>query len=316
MLTLEFLLWSNCPNNCKFCWQRLFDDKTTWLNEEQKLDSIAKCSKMIDQKEEECDILIVGGEVYADQGEKVNAALNDLYVQIAERIKAEKVRFLYANTNLTYPDRTNLVNLLNAFEGIEDNLRFTTSYDLDGRFNRLNESEMKTGCAKADRKEMFLDNLRFINDEYPKIRTVVNTIITRAVVDATLYAKDGEKYDPLWFMDEFSNTVYWVNLIPYIPIKGDTSLDVRFSETVKVLDEANKKSPGYLLNYIQQLDFNQDKELHEYHSDRGYIENTAKTLPCGHNENFSMVNRSGECYICRLKEYYVANQDRLEAMEA
>ena len=313
MLTFEFLMWSNCPNNCKFCWQRLFNDKTTWLNEDQKLDAVEKCSQMIDAKQEVCDILLVGGEVYSDQGEKVNEALNRLYVQIADRIKAGKARFLYANTNLTYADRTNLVNLLDAFEGIEDNLRFTTSYDLDGRFNRLNESEMKTGCAKADREGLFLDNLRFINDEYPKIRTVVNTIITGAVADATLRGNDGKKYDPLWFMDEFPNTVHWVNLIPYIPIKGDNSLDVKFSETLMVLETANKKLPGYLRTYIEQLDYNQDKELQEYHSDTGFIERTAPTMPCGHNENFSMVNRSGECYICRLKEFYQANRERFDS---
>ena len=294
-------------NNCRFCWQRLFHDKTTWLNEDEKLTSIQECSKIVEREAKDCDMLLVGGEVFADQGEKVDVALSELYKQVADKVKAGDVRYLYANTNLTYENRSNLTNLLDAFAGIEDQLKFTTSYDLDGRFNRLNEGELESGCAKIDRKGLFLENLKFINDNYPKINTVVNTIITRAVADAVL--KEG--YNTHWFVDEFPNTVHYVNLIPYIPVRGDEGLDVRFSETVKVLEAANERYPGYFRDYVRMFDLNQDKLLYEYHKDEGYVERTAGTLPCGHNENFQLVNRAGECFICKLQEYYRDNQDRL-----
>ena len=311
MLTLEFVMWNNCCNNCQFCWQRLWDDKTTHLNEKQKLECIKKCFQMVDEKGTDCDILIVGGEVYCDHGQKVNEALGKLYRKVADKIRSGEVRFLYANTNLTYSDRSNLLNLLEAFEGIEDSLKFTTSYDLDGRFNRQTKDEQAKICAPLNREQLFFDNLAFINENYPKVNTVVNTIITRAVADAVMGKNGAEKYDPLWLMDKYPNTVAWVNLIPYIPIKGDTSLDVKYSETVKVLEVANKKEPGYFRRYVESLDQNQDKLLYEYHSDEGLVEKTADTKPCGHNENFSLINRADECYLCRLKEYYIDNQERL-----
>ena len=349
MLTLEFVMWNNCCNNCQFCWQRLWDDKTTHLNEAQKLECIKQCSQMIDAKGTNCDILIVGGEVYCDHGQKVNEALAQLYKKVADKIRSGEVRFLYANTNLTYSNRSNLLNLLEAFKGIEDSLKFTTSYDLSGRFNRQTKDEMDKVCAPLNREQLFFDNLAFINDNYPKVNTVVNTIITRAVADAVMGKRatdkiqkdkvanttgavsqesagrsatnvvskkgtdrqDVQKYDPLWLMDKYPNTVAWVNLIPYIPIKGDTSLDVKYSETVKVLEVANKKEPGYFRRYVESLDQNQDKLLYEYHSDEGLVEKTADTKPCGHNENFSLINRADECYLCKLKEYYIDNQERL-----
>ena len=307
MLTLEFVLWSNCPNNCRFCWQRLFDDKTAWLSQDEKVKCLTDCSKKIEQEANDCDILLVGGEAYCDQGERANEKLSEIYNQIAAKIKNGDVRFLYANTNLTYKERVNLESLFKAFKGIEDHLKFTTSYDLDGRFNRLNESESKNGCAKIDRRGLFLENLKWINDNHPAVNTVVNTIITRAVADAVL--KEG--YDTHWFIDEFPNTVNYVNLIPYIPIEGDDALDVKFSETIKVLEAANKKYPGYFRDYVMMFDLNQDKLLYEYHSDTGFVERTAGTLPCGHNENFQRINRSGECFICKLIEYYNDNKDRL-----
>ena len=297
-VTLEFLLWSNCMNNCKFCWQRLFNDETTWLCEEDKLKAIAGASEIIAQKATNCSIMIVGGEVYCDQGEKVNAQLKKLYCQIANKVRAGEVEYLYANTNLTYENRENLVNLLDAFEGVEAALMLTTSYDLKGRFN-------------DSTRQMFLDNLAFINDNYPKVHAVINTIVTKAVADAVL--KEG--YNTHWFLEKYPNAVAEVNLIPYIPIKGNRSLDVKFSENVKVLEIANKMRPGYIRNYIYALDTNQAKELFEYHSDRGYVDRTAGTNPCGHNENFTLVNGSDdgchECYICKLQEYYRDNQDRL-----
>ena len=296
---LEFLLWSNCMNKCKFCWQRLFNDETTWLDEEHKLNAICGCSEIIAEKAHDCTIMIVGGEVYCDQGEKVNEALKKLYTQIAEKARAGEVELLYANTNLTYDNRENLVNLLDAFEGVEDALRLTTSFDLKGRFNEST-------------KKMFLDNLAFINENYPKVHSVVNMIVTKAVADAVL--KEG--YNTHWLLEEYPHAVAEVNLIPYIPIKGDRSLDVKFSENVKVLEIANKRRPGYLKNYIQSLDSNQHKELFEYHCDVGYVDRTASTNPCGHNENFTLVNGADdgchECYICKLKEYYRDNAERLE----
>lgn len=315
MGTLEFIMWNNCANNCKFCWQRLFDDKTTFLDEKEQLECIQQCSDMIKKNAKGCDLLLVGGEVYSDQGPKVNTALKKLYEQIAEKVKREEVRFLYANTSLTYKNLDNLKNLLDVFEGIEEHLKFTTSYDLEGRYdtepasNLDNKLHNGTDCV-VDRRKQMLSNLAYIHENYPKINVVVNTIITRAVADAVLTKKREEKYDPLWFMDAYPNTVVWVNLIPYIPIEGYTGLDVRFSETIKVLEAANKKLPGYLESYLMQLDLNQDKTLFEYHSDTGFIERTAPQLDCGHNENFKLVNRADECYICRLKDYFTANRDR------
>ena len=312
MKTAEFVLWSNCPNNCRFCWQRLFHDKSTWLNEEEKLSCLNDCSSLIEEQEGPIDVLLVGGEVFNSQGDSVNERLKSLYQLIADYIKQGKIRFLYANTNLTYSDRTNLINLLDAFEGLEDRLKFTTSYDLDGRFNRLNEAEseaLETGkpCSPLNREELFMNNLKFINDSYPNINTVVNTIITRAVYDGVV----NDDYDLFWLMKEFSNTVVWVNLIPYIPVKGYEGLDLRYSQTLKVLERANELIPGYLMRYTVELDQNQDKLLYEYHKDKGFIERTAEVMPCGHNENFKLVNRADDCFICKLKEYCKDNYDRL-----
>ena len=316
MLTIEFIVWSNCANNCQFCWQRLLDDQTTRLDSEHKVKCLENCRRILDSEGQNCDVLVVGGEAYSDQGEAVNAQLKKVFNKIADKVRKGDIRYFYANTSLTYENKVNLIALFEAFKGIEDHLKFTTSYDLAGRFDRdtnksVANSDSSGACHTENKEALVRKNLEFIYKNYPDVNIVVNTIITNAVYKA-IFPKDGsEPYNPFWFMGEYPNTVVWVNLIPYIPIKGDNSLDAKFSETVKVLEKANSIIPGYFKRYVEEFDISQDKRLYEYHSDKGFIENTAPDMPCGHNKNFSLVNRDGGCYICKLKDYYINNRSRL-----
>ena len=192
-----------------------------------------------------------------------------------------KIRYLYVNTNLIYKDRTNLIYLFEAIKGYEDRLKFTTSYDIYGRF--------KTDTAK----ELFLENLSFIKEKYPKINTVVNCIITKQLVESD-------------FNDEEFKEAYgvrYVNFIPYVPVPDDRSMDVEFKDIVKVLARTERKNKGYIDFYINDFDFNQNKALYQYHKDTGYEECTSNYAECHHNENFKKV-LNGECFICKLKEVF------------
>jgi hypothetical protein len=192
-----------------------------------------------------------------------------------------KIRFLYINTNLIYKNQKNLVYLLNAVNGYEDRLKFTTSYDVYGRF-KTKEAE-----------ELFLENLAFIRDNYPKINVVVNCIITKQLVES--------KFDEKDFKDTYK--VKHVNFIPYVPVPNDTVMTVSFKEIVKVLARAEKSQRGYIDFYIKDYDYNQNKILYQYHKDRGYEECTSKYSECHHNENFKKI-LNGECFICKLKEVF------------
>ena len=59
----EFLLWDNCNNNCKFCWQRenprLYDHNTRLII----IDEVIKFIKS-DKFEKGSHILVCGGEIF------------------------------------------------------------------------------------------------------------------------------------------------------------------------------------------------------------------------------------------------------------
>ncbi len=279
----EFLLWSNCANNCKFCWQKKLAKPEMWLTEDEKLKSIAACKAEIAALPY-TDILIVGGEVYSVHSEPVNKALIDLFNYVADRIREGLTRQLYANTNMIYKDTRILEALIKSFTGIESKLRLTTSYDIFGRFG-----------LESDRA-LFLLNLSNITLKYPGVDVLVNTILTKQACDVIL----SRKFD----VEEFTHKyrVATVNLIPYIPISSDDEMVPTSDEIFQTLTYVDAKSPHYLNYYARQMDFRQPRVLKEYHKSEGYVECTSKYLDCGHNENYLRPLNNGECYCCAISK--------------
>ena len=168
----EFLLWSNCTNQCAFCWQCKKKDVTTFLNENEMLECINKTTAMLDTINDGDDVLLVGGEILAPYHESVNIALQSLIDKCVAMVKSTQIRYLYINTNLIYTNRINLDYLLGKMRGMEYRLKFTTSFDIYGRFRSGRE------------REIFLSNLAYIRDNYPNVNVVVNSIITKQLVNS------------------------------------------------------------------------------------------------------------------------------------
>lgn len=276
----EFILWSNCTNQCDFCWQYKKHDIDTILDKKEMIESIQSVKKKINSDINiGDDVLLVGGEILANYDDKVSAALQNLIDICINKIKNGTIRYLYINTNLIYEDKTNLVFLLNKIRGYEEHLKFTTSFDIHGRFKNENS------------RKIFLNNLDFICFKYPNINIVVNSIITKQLVDT--------KFDFEAFKKKYR--IKYINFIPYIPIKDDRTMDTDFNGIISVLAKCEKKHHGFLKFYIDDFDLNQNKVLYEYKKNKGYVICTSKLSPCHHNENFKKI-LNGECYICKLKE--------------
>ena len=290
----EFIVWHNCTNQCDFCWQCKKQDKTAFLNHIEMIAAIrATEEKILNEVNDGDDVLLVGGEILNSYNELSDYELHRLLNLCASLIKKDRIRYLYINTNLIYGNRKNLTYLLDLFNGIEDRLKFTTSYDVYGRFNHVLNTTIDSLASK-----IWFNNMLYIKDNYPKINVVVNVIITKQLVE-----KVPKNWAINWDALQSTLGIKYINFIPYIPVEDDRSMDVTFKDIVKVLAAEEKRNPGYINKYIDDFDLNQDKILYEYHKDKGYVECTAKYSDCHHNENFKKV-LGNECYICKLKEVF------------
>ena len=274
-------MWENCRNHCSFCFQQ---DKNQ-LTDEQKLDSINAVKWFID-----CDpryikgshVLLVGGELF--DSPSIFASINNLSQFIVEKLVDNTIDLLYLNTNLIYKNMDGLYYLLDLIEQhkLFNRLKFTTSYDLAGRF------------ASSKTKFLMLSNLDALSTRYPDIKIVVNTMLSRQFCTAIL----SSEYNLASFMEVHHCDV---NLIPYIIY--DQALTPTRQQVFSALLEADKQVPGYLKRYIENFDLPQAKELYQYRSGKlNYV--TCPNNACGHSENFVRYSTNGTCFICDLKELF------------
>ena len=105
----EFLVWDNCNNNCKFCFQR---ENPRLFNQEGRKMVLDQTIKFIDSDtfKKGSHILICGGEIF-DNPKDINI-LYDFFSQIIDRMNNGIIDLLYLNTNLIYENIAPLFNVL------------------------------------------------------------------------------------------------------------------------------------------------------------------------------------------------------------
>lgn len=279
----EFIVWENCNNNCQFCFQRknpkIYNKEQRELILGQVLDFI-ESDKFIKGSH----LLVVGGEIFHLINDK--DTIEAFYDVVINHMKSNVIDLLYINTNLIYQNLEVLITVLNNLkeEKLLERVRFTTSYDIDGRFKDYDDFVT------------FSKNVKFIRNQYPEMSLVVNTILTKRVCELLTTAE--YKWD---IKSQMEGWGCWINLIPYIIY--DNELTPNRKDIFDALLKVDEKIDGYLAKYISNLDLDQEKRV--------YVNNNGKfelcksdENKCGHSINFTRYSDKGSCYICDLKRAF------------
>lgn len=275
----EFLLWDNCNNNCKFCFQR---KNPRLFNQNQRkkiLDDTISFIKS-DRFEKGSHVLICGGEIFDKPSDFSD--LNVFFAQIDGLMADGTIDLLYLNTNLIYEDVSGLCFVLDMMKDKFDRLKFTTSYDLYGRFNK-----------KFD-ETLFFMNLKWLKEHFPNCNVVVNTILTKQTCEKIL----NETLNPREFMNNYQ---CWVNFVPYIIY--DESMSASKGEIFGALAKIDTICPNYLEQYIPNITIEQEKKLY-YYQNGEYVYCSCELSDCGHAVNFKRYSKDGTCFCCDLKNVF------------
>lgn len=277
----EFLVWDNCNNNCKFCWQRekprLFDSKKREMILREVLAFIRS-----DRFVPDSHILICGGEIF-DKPENFDA-LDTFFCDILKFMMDGTIDLLYINTNLLYKDLTGVIRLLDRVKQLKlfDRLKFTTSYDIEGRFK------------SEEARKLMTSNLKLLTGIYKDLKVVTNTILTKQACEAVV---SGD-FIPSKFMEEHK---CWINFIPYIVL--DKNLAPERGLVFQALQIIDQDCPGYLDKYIPNMEISQEKLLYTYR-DNDFQYCSCEMAECGHSVNFKRYSAEGTCFCCDLKEIF------------
>lgn len=304
----EFLLWNNCSNNCTFCHQRAherkIDDKILTPNEQ--VESLLKCKEFLNtQFVKGNHILLVGGEIFDVKVDSVKKGLIDLIKHVKNMMCANEIDLLYINTNLLYED-TDLLNwFLNLYKinGLLTRIKFTTSYDMVGRF------------TSKEREMLFYHNLKYLTDKYDDLHIVVNTVLTNEACKRIQNDTFGADY-MLEYLKAQGNTKWtikdWIdyfrvdiNTIPYIKLPYDKAPEMPTKSTIfNTLLYIDSLIPGYLQAYANNIALKQEKALYEYNKiEKAYKYCSSSLSDCGHSENFKLsFADSNDCFPCTIQK--------------
>lgn len=276
MITREYLLWNNCPNNCSFCHLKNEYQST----KEDKLKSIQLTMEDISKQTEPFNCLLVGGEIFVGLENEVKQELEKLYELIFSN---QLINIIYINTNIIYNINDFLLNIL--FMARDYNrikyIHFTVSDDVVGRFN-------------DSKKLLFVNNLQTLRNRFPLLDIIVNTILTDEFCDYVI----NKKYNIKQYCDKYKVKV---NVLPYVDLNGIDSFIPTLDKLVKTLTILKSQYPDWFKGYqeiftkksslmfLQQ--YNKDNTLHNVNAD---------SLKCGHSENFSTCCKERKCYSCIL----------------
>ena len=302
----EFLLWNNCGNNCTFCHQRAHERRIddNILTPDEQIRSLLLCREFLDTTFENGNhILLVGGEIFDIQNEQVKKVLIDLIIHIKEKMCKNEIELLYVNTNLLYENTDLLDWFLSLYEtnGLIKRIKFTTSYDMVGRFT-----------SKA-RELLFYKNLKRLTDTYTDIKIVVNTVLTKEACKRICEDKFGADYLLEYLQNQGKNehTIkQWIdyfkvkiNTIPYIILDYDKAPSAPTKKEVfETLLHIDAIIPGYLQEYSDNIGLKQEKLLFEYNKiNNSFVFCSSKMGNCGHSVNFQQsFGDSKECFPCQI----------------
>lgn len=280
---VEFLLWDNCNNHCRFCFLKNKNSLNSFIGDEERGHAI-KCAHEYLNSDDfpvGSDVLLCGGELFDTKfTEGTKKEWTSFLEDLTLKAQFKFVDHIYVNTNLIYNINDELKDFLDKIESTElfDKLNFTTSYDPVGRYK-----------TREDRK-LFFDNIKRLHEAYPNLKIVANMIMTKPVCDLIL----SNQLSIAALQEQHNITI---NLIPYIILVKD--LIPEKTEVMDTLLMVDREVPGYLSSYVPRFSVDHPRILLKYYHG-GLQEVTSENNPCGHSVNFAKYSREGSCFVCDI----------------
>ena len=176
---LQFELWQDCDNGCKWCYLKEHRILTT---DEQKIHNIQEVINDInsDSLKDFNAIGLIGGEFFQGQlsDPEVKKEFLNMIEVINQKLISNEIQEFWLTASLIKPNQLDLVDVLKIFDfnNFKNNQRviLCTSYDSMGRFH--------TEAAE----QTWFNNLEAIAVFFPDITLHTQTILTQDLIEKTI----------------------------------------------------------------------------------------------------------------------------------
>jgi hypothetical protein len=294
MRMLQYLLWTNCNNNCKFCIRG--DKSDAYTNTSDMITSVKRAYTSIktqDWSKYDGGISVIGGELFYVTDQKLQAELLLLFKLICEEILTKRENtHLVLITNLIY-DVTFLENVLNIFRsfGVESQVQLHTSFDIKYRYKNTED------------QNLYFNNIKRLRSTYPNIKITVQCIVTQYFIDAVTTR--------VFEIESFEDT-YDVKFALLVPLKSNLSIQLqdffpKRREFINFLVKLATDNPLVFRQFVNSakyaftskdfIDTQNDEELIPSNSAILYPD----VLKCGHSDIYLCYSDSDNCMLCDIE---------------
>ena len=186
---IQFELWKDCNNGCKFCFnkgQPKIDKLKSLLEVKQKILSL-------DYKDID-GLAFIGGEFFDNQlnNNDIKTEFLELFNVVNGLLEKKDISFCFFTSSLIFDRNKYLIPFLDFLKKSEhlDKYTLCTSYDLKYRFHGDGESTWK-------------DNMLFLKQNYSELKTHTEMILSGFFIDAVL----NNLFNIRQFCDTFNTNV-------------------------------------------------------------------------------------------------------------
>ena len=187
---MQFELWKDCKNNCKFCFNKCLPD----IDKIDNLDYII--SKLNDVFSDNFnEIGFIGGEIFDDQlkDKEVHDKFYQMFSIVISKAQANKIKKIYITSSLLFSDLAYLNEFLIIMQksNVLDKMLLCTSFDTVGRFHT------------KEHLQLWKTNMKWLKTNFPILTLHTEIIVTQDFIEQVL----SEKFDIIKFQNEYSTTI-------------------------------------------------------------------------------------------------------------
>ena len=300
---LQFELWQQCNNHCKFCYNSLRLDHTP---DEIKMKSMNGALEKISDTSiyDKYDTLAyLGGEFFQGQlnTQEIHDKFFELMYKTEELYEQGYITEIWIYATMTIGDQKDLFDTLKIFEKpINDgNFWILTSYDTHGRFHT------------PKMEETWHNTMRKMRDLYPNLRLNVTSILSQDLITKYLagtfsFKKIMNDYDCVFFLKQPGNGDFTKEEME----KRVGNFFLKRNDFIKFLRKFKNEESDDMWTKLFNIKYRADTlyrnyndpmrlmELTSRHKNIGKEEDGCAVAPCGHLTNYQAYIDSDACVIC------------------
>lgn len=304
MKVLQFELWQECNNRCKFCYlgQNILHTDT-----QQKVKALKDTINKIDHIDPSYEVVaFIGGEFF--QGQLADPVVHDLFFTLmnktANLLNTGRLKEVWISVTLTIGQQKDLYKTIELFDD-KSKLWLLTSWDSKWRFH------------SQKMQDTWEYHMKHLHELWPDLRLNTTIILTGDFIDKYLL----NQFNLNSFSEKFNTAFFFKQPASgqVITASNNQEIKQKVNELMPNFFPTREQFLSFLLKFKQcehsvnwsklfNIEYRADDVYRNYndgrtiksHRYKGTVEETTEEahLPCGHSINYDCYVDQPGCVMC------------------